>query len=345
MTSSNYSVNPNSIPPQTILLQMITGYWVSQCIYIAAKLGIADLLQDGEQHSDALAIATNTNKDSMYRLLRALASIGIFAQTKPYCFTLTPLATYLQSNVPQSLRAMSIMFGEEHYQAWGNLMSSMQTGQNAFEDLYNTNIFEFYKQNPTPGQVFDQAMTDASGIENVAVLNAYDFSAIDKLVDIGGGNGKLLSSILQAYPTMTGVLFDQPEVIHRASDLVEKSGVSDRIQLATGNFFETIPVEADAYVLKHILHDWGDEQAIAILKNCYQAMAESGRLLVIEIIILPGNEPCPAKFIDINMLVVSPGGRERTNAEYEELLKAAGFKLTRIIPTASNVSVIEGVKG
>ncbi|NEP10381.1 MAG: methyltransferase [Symploca sp. SIO2C1] len=344
MISSNYSVNPNSMPPQTNLLQMIMGYWVSQCIYIAAKLGIADLLQNGEQHSDTLASATNTNKDAMYRLLRALASIGIFAQTQPYYFKLTPLATYLQSDVPHSLKAVSIMFAEEHYQAWGNLMYSMQTGKNAFENLYGANIFEFYKQNHTSGEIFDQAMTDISVIENIAVLAAYDFSSIDKLVDVGGGNGRLLSSLIQAHSAMTGVLFDQPDVIERAFDLVEKSGISDRLQLVTGNFFETIPVGGDAYVLKHILHNWSNEQAIAILKNCYQAMVEPGRLLVIEMVIPPGNEPDPSKFLDINMLVVCPGGRERTQAEYEELFKAAGFKLTRIIPTVSDVSVIEGVK-
>ncbi len=268
------------MPPQTNLLQMITGYWVSQCIYIAAKLGIADLLQNGEQHSDTLASATNTNKDAMYRLLRALASIGIFAQTQPYYFKLTSLATYLQSDVPHSLKAVSIMFAEEHYQAWGNLMYSMQTGKNAFENLYGTNIFEFYQNNHSSGKIFDQAMTDISVIENIAVLAAYDFSSMDKLVDVGGGNGRLLSSILQAYSAMTGVLFEQPDVIERAFDLVEKSGISDRLQLVTGNFFETIPVGGDAYVLKHILHDWGNEEAIAILKNCYQAMVEAGRLLV-----------------------------------------------------------------
>ncbi|MBO1349428.1 MAG: methyltransferase [Hormoscilla sp. GUM202] len=331
--------------PNSALNNPATGYWVSQCIYIAAKLGIADLLKEGEQHCDALATATNSNKDAIYRLLRALASVGIFAETQPQYFQLTPLATYLQSDVSNSLKAYAIILGaEQPYQAWGNLMYSMQTGQNAFENLYGMNSYEFLQQNPTLGKIVDRAMTDLSGVESAGVLTAYDFSSIGKLVDVGGGNGRLLSSILQAYSTMTGVLFDRPDVIDRASDLLSTAGVSDRLQLAKGDFFNTIPEGGDAYLLKHIIHNWGDEQAIAILKNCYQAMGEAGRLLAIEMVIPPGNEPSAGKLMDINMLVMCAGGRERTEAEYGELLKAAGFKLTLIVPTASDVSVIEAVK-
>ncbi|MGK7901839.1 MAG: methyltransferase [Hormoscilla sp.] len=342
MSLSNYPVNPNQIT--TTMLEMIGGFRISQCIYIAAKLGIADLLKDGEQHCDALATATNSNKDAIYRLLRALASVGIFAETQPQYFKLTPLAICLQSDVPNSLNAYAIMLGEEVYQAWGNLMYSMETGQNAFENLYGMKLYEFFQQNSTSGKNFDRAMTDLSGVVNHAILAAYDFSGIGKLVDVGGGNGRLLSSILEAYPTMTGVLFDRPDVINRASDWLSITVLGDRLKLAKGDFFKTMPVGGDAYLLKHIIHNWGDDRAIAILKNCYQAMGEQGRLLAIETVILPGNEPDPSKFMDISMLVLSGGGRERTEAEYGELLKAAGFKLTKIVPTASEVSVIEAVK-
>lgn len=344
MTTSKDPVNQKQIPPPIPLLQMIAGYWASRCIYIAAKLGIADLLKDGEQHSDALARATNSNKDVLYRLLRALASVGIFAETQPHYFQLTPLATYLQSDTPNSLKALAIMLGSEHYQTWGNLMYSVQTGQNAVEKLYGMSFYELCQQNPTKAKIFGQAMTELSGLENAAVLAAYDFSSIGKLVDVGGGNGRLLSSILQAYSHITGVLFDRPDVIDRGSDWLYTTGVGDRTQLAKGDFFKTMPVGGDAYLLKRIIHNWGDEQAIAILKNCYQAMGEKGRLLAIEMVIPPGNEFCVGKFMDINMLLHFTGGRERTEAEHGELLKAAGFKITKIVPTESEVSVIEAVK-
>ncbi|NEO52361.1 MAG: methyltransferase [Okeania sp. SIO3B5] len=332
------------MPSPTTLLEAIRGYRISQCIYIAAKLGIADLLKDGEQHCDVLATVTNTNKDAIYRLLRALASVGIFAETQPHYFQLTPLAAYLQSDVPNSLKAYAIMLGEEHYQAWGSIMYSIQTGENAFENLYGMNFYEFFKQNSASAKTFDQAMTDLSGVVNVSILAAYNFSSIGKLVDVGGGNGKLLSSILEAYPTMTGVLFDQPDVIDRASDLLKTIGLSNSLQLAKGDFFKTVPVGGDAYMLKHIIHNWGDEEAIAILQNCYQAMRDRGVLLLMEIVIPPGNEPCTGKFMDINMLTICPGGRERTETEYRNLLKKAGFKLTKIVPTESEISIIEAVK-
>ena len=344
MNSSNYPANQDKITPPQTMLQMIRGYRVSQCIYIAAKLGIADLLENGEQHCDALATATNTNQGAIYRLLRALASVGIFAEAKPYYFKLTPLATYLQSNTQNSLKAYSIMLGEEHYQAWGNLMYSVQTGQSSFENLYGTDFYEFFQRHPSSGKNFDRAMTDLSGVVNSAVLAAYNFSSIGKLVDVGGGNGRLLSSILEAYSTMTGVLFDKPDAIDGAWDLLEKAGKRNRIQLAKGDFFQAVPAGGDAYMLKHILHNWGNEQAIAILKNCYRAMGEKGILLAIEIVIPPGNKPSTGKFMDLNMLVHFNGGRERTEAEYRELFKAAGFQITKIVPTESEVSVIEAVK-
>ncbi|NEP00094.1 MAG: methyltransferase [Symploca sp. SIO2E9] len=334
----------NPIPPQMTMMQMASGYFVSQSIYVAAKLGIADLLKDSQLHCDALAAATDTHSDSLYRILRLLASVGIFAETEPRCFELTPLAACLQSDIPDSIRAFTIMLGEEHYQACGNLMHSIKTGECAFNNSYGINIFEYLQQNPSSAQIFDQAMTQLSVAENSAVLAAYDFSSIGKLVDIGGGNGALLAAILQTQPSMSGVLFELPDVINRAKDVLEKAGVSKRTQLVGGSFLETIPAGGDAYMLKHIAHNWDDEQVISILKRTHQAMPQDGRLLVMEPVIPPGNEPFFGKLLDIVMLVVSPSGRERTEAKYQELFKLAGFKLTKIFPTPSDISVIEGVK-
>ncbi|MEM8722519.1 MAG: methyltransferase [Cyanobacteria bacterium P01_G01_bin.39] len=332
----------NQTPPQIAMLEMASSYWLSQCIYVAAKLGIADLLKEGAKSCDTLAAATATHRDSLYRLLRALASAGIFAETEPNCYELTPLAVCLQSDVPESIRATCIMLGEEHYQAWGNVMHSVKTGGNAFEQRYNMPIFQYYRQNPLPAKIFEQAMSNGSVIENGAISKAYDFSSIGKLVDVGGGYGSLIAVILQHNPAMTGVLFDEPYMIEKAEETSEISQVKERCQLVGGNFFESVPAGADAYLLKRIIHDWDDEKAIKILQNCHQAMGEKGRLLIIELVIPPENN-MGSFFLDMHMLVLTPGGRERTQTQYRELLKAAGFKLTKIVPTQSGYSLIEGV--
>lgn len=334
----------NTISPEMAIAQMISSYWVSQCIYVAAKLGIADLLKDGAKHCDALATATNTHSDSLYRVLRALSSVGIFVETEPRYFQLTPLATVLQNDVPNSLKAFVLMLGEEHYQAWGNLLDSIRTGECAFEQKYGMNIFEYYLQNPTSGKIFEDAMTNFSTIENVAVIEAYDFSKINTLVDVGGGYGSLLVSILHQYPTLQGILFDETFVIEQAEAFFQQQEIRDRTSRIGGNFFETIPSGGDAYLLKHIIHDWDDSRAIAILQNCHKAINPGGKILVIEQVIPPGNEPFGGKFLDINMLVMSPGGRERTQAEYQELFKQSGFQLTQIIPTSQDISIVEGIK-
>lgn len=333
-----------SLPPQTVLMQMATSNWISQAVYVAAKLGIADLLKEGAKHCDELASLTKTHARSLYRLLRALASLGVFAETESGYFTLTPLADYLRSDRPDSLRAMAIMNGEEHYKAWGELMQSVQTGESAFEHLYGMQIFQYYAQNPEPAQIFDRAMTSYSSIESAAVVENYDFSSIQTLVDVAGGHGNLLASILKANPSMKGMLFDRLSVIEGAKPLLEAAGVLDRCQLGSGDFFESVPTGGDAYILKHIVHDWGDEQAIAILKRCHEAMPENGKLLLVEQVIPPGNEPFVGKLLDLNMLVMCSGGCERTEAEYRTLLKKAGFKLTKIVPTHADVSVIEGTR-
>lgn len=229
------------LPPQKAILQMATGYWVSQSIYIAAKLGIADLLKDGSKSCDTLAYSAGVNPRLLYRLMRALASVGVFAEKEQGCFTLTPFAACLQSDVPGSMRALVIMCGEEHYQAWGDILYSLGTGGSAFEHLYGMPLFQYYAQNPESGKIFDQAMTSHSSIENADINASYDFSGLHKLVDIGGGQGNLIASILKANPKMQGMLFDLPHVIEGAKNFIEAEGVSQRCELVGGDFFESVP--------------------------------------------------------------------------------------------------------
>lgn len=332
------------ITPQQTLLQMVSGYWVSQVIYVAAKLGIADFLQAEAKHCDELATLTGTDARALYRLMRALASLGIFAEGESGYFQLTPLAACLQSQAPNSARSLVIMRGEEPYRAWGDLLYSIQTNASAFERIYGMNLFQYHAENPEPAKIFDQAMTSLSSIESSAVLESYDFSAFHKLVDVAGGQGRLIAAILNAYPRIEGVLFDQDSVIATARPILKSAGVLDRCQIVGGNFFERAPTGGDAYLLKHILHDWDDERAIAILRSCHQAMVDTGKVLIVEQIIPPGNDPVVSKLYDLHMLVLCPGGRERTVAEYQSLLEATGFRLTGITPTTADVSLIEGVK-
>jgi len=336
---------PNqAMPPQLAVLQMASGYWVSRSIYVAAKLGIADLLKDSPKSCDELATATGTHAPSLYRVLRALASLGVFAETQPNHFTLTPLAACLQSDVPNSFRAFVIMLGEEQYRAWGELMHSVQTGGSSFEHIYGMNLYEYLAQNPESAKIFDESMTNFSAIENAAIAASYDFSSIQTLVDIAGGQGLLIASILKSNPTLKGVLFDQPHVIERAKRFLEAEGVLERCQLAAGSFFESVPEGGDAYILKNILLDWDDERAIGILKRCHKVMADNGKLLVAQQVIPPGSQPFIAKFLDLHMLAVTPGGRVRTEAEYRALFEKAGFKLTKIVPTQDEMSLIEGIR-
>lgn len=334
----------SDISPQSVMLQMVHSNWIFQIIYAAAKLGIADLLKDGSLSCDQLACATGTHARSLYRLMRALASVGVFAENEQGNFTLTPLAACLLSDVPGSIRAAAIMLGEEHYRAWGDILYSVRTGSSAFRHLYGTDVFQYYAQNPEPAKIFSQAMTSVSTIEDTAVTEAYDFSKIQKLIDVGGGHGSLITSILKSNPNLKGVLFDQPFVIEGAKHLFEQQGVSSRCEFVSGDFFQSVPTGGDAYILKHIIHDWDDETAIAILKHCHQAMVENDLLLLVEMVIPPGNHSFLGKLVDVNMLIMCGGGCERTEAEYQTLLKRAGFKLIKIFPTQSDASVIESIR-
>ena len=325
------------------LARMISGYWISQGVYVAAKLKIADLLAQRSQSVSELAAATKTHEPSLYRLLRALASVGVFAEQTDGRFRLTPMAECLRSDVSGSQWAMAVMMGEEHYQAWGELLFSVQTGEIAFDKVFGKPIFEHLSEHPASAAIFDQAMTSVHGSETAPMVRSYDFSAINTLADIGGGNGIVISSVLKTYPHMQGILFDLPHVIERAKASLKSAGVADRCQTFSGNFFESVPSGADAYLMRHIIHDWDDDKAITILRNCHRGLNTDGRVLIVESVIAPGNDPSFAKLLDLTMMVL-PGGKERTAVEYQRLLEASGFELTQIILTSCDVSMIEGRK-
>jgi hypothetical protein len=329
--------------PQQQIAQMLTGYWLAQAVYVAAKLGLADLLKDGPRTAADLATATQSRARPLYRLLRALASVGVFAEDDWQRFSLTPLAECLRSDVPGSQRAMAITAGELFYPAWGELLYSVQTGGTAFEKVYGQPVFDYLNNNPAQARLFDETMVGVHGRETAAMLDAYDFSGVRVLADIGGGNGSVFTAVLKKHPAMRGVLFDLPGVAERARANVEVAGLVGRCQVVGGSFFESVPPGADAYLLRHIIHDWDDEKATTILRNVHRAMGTGGKLLVVESVIPPGNEPSFGKFLDLAMLVI-PGGEERTEEEYRSLYQAAGFRLTRIVPTQAEVSVIEGQK-
>ena len=330
--------------PQFAMLQMITGFWVSRAIYIAAKLGLADLVKDSPKTAVELARLTGTHSPSLYRALRALASVGVFADDGGGRFAQTPLSETLRSDTPGSLRAIAIVeLGQERFPAWGNLMHSVKTGETAFDNIYKQSAWEYYARNPEDARNFNEAMKALTEMINVATLEAYDFSSVDKLVDVAGGTGGLISAILAAHPRMRGVLFDLPHVIAEAGPALDAAGVLDRCETAAGDFFRTVPEGGAAYVMKWIIHDWDDEKATVILKNIHRAMDEKGKLLLIEMIVLEGNQPDLSKLLDLNMMVIT-GGRERTEGEFKSLLAASGFELTRVIRTTSPVCVIEAVR-
>jgi hypothetical protein len=326
---------------QDRLAGMITGYWVSQMVHVAAKLGLADRLADGPRSVDELAAATGTHARSLYRLLRALAGVGVFSEADDGRFTQTALSEALRKDVPGSQWAMAVMMGEEHYQAWGGLLESVRTGQTAFDRLYGRPIFEYLGEHPEQAEVFDAAMTSIHGQETLAMLDAYDLSGVGVLADVGGGNGTNLIGVLGRYPEMRGVLFDLPHVIERASAGLERAGLSRRCEVVGGDFFGSIPVRADAYHVRHILHDWDDEKAGLILRNLRMAMPARAKLVVVEHVLPPGDEPSFGKLLDLNMLLL-PGGVERTAEEFRLLYERSGFRLTRIVPTEGDLSVVEG---
>ena len=331
-----------SVPPDAVLMQMLFGAQMQRGVCLTVRLGIPDLLAEQTQTAEELAAKTGTHAPSLYRLLRTLASIGVFAENAEKKFELTPISALLRDGAPNSMSDFAVMMGEEWiWQAWGELPYSVQTGGVAHEKAQGMGSFEFFQKNAEAGKVFNAAMTNFTRAIIPAFVEAYDFSGVNRLVDVAGGHGLLLAGVLMANPHLRGVLFDLPFVLEGAGGLLAEEGVSDRVELVSGNFFESVPAGADAYMMKHIIHDWDDESSIKILRNIRSATDENGKILIVEMVVPEGSEPHPSKALDILMLVME-GGKERTKDEYRGLLEASGFRLTRIIPTKSPYSVIEG---
>jgi hypothetical protein len=328
------------------MLQLVSGYWLSQLVFVAAKLGVADELRGGPATAKALATRVGVHAPSLYRVLRALASCGVFAETTGGRFKLTPLAATLRSDAPGSLRDFAEMMVEGYnWQAWGDLLHGVRTGEQPFDHVHGVPTFEWFAQHPEDERIFAAAMASLSGTENDAVARTYPFGALRTLVDVGGAHGHLLATILRRHRQLRGILFDQPQVVEAAarSGYLAARDLAGRCQVRGGSFFDTVPAGADAYLMKYVIHDWDDERALRILHNCREAMAAGGRVLLVEHVIQPGNRPDFGKLLDINMLVVAPGGRERTREEFRSLLGRARLRLRRIVPTESRVQILEAV--
>ena len=327
--------------PELELLRLVNGFQVSQAIHVAATLGIADLLAGGPRTSDELARETASNPEALYRLLRALAAAGVFSEEEGRRFALTELGEGLRSDAPGSLAGWAAYFvGPASWRAWGALLHSVRTGENAFRHVHGTDAWSWRAERPEESALFDRAMMTATRIMNRALIDSYDFSRFGTVVDVGGGNGALLATLLATYPELRGVLFDQPHVVAGADDVLRGAGVADRCQVVGGSFFDVVPEGGDAYVLKAIVHDWEDPESLAILRACRAAMPEGAVLLLIERVLGPPNEDLVTKLIDLNMLV-HPGGRERTLHEFDSLLQAGGFELVGATRTPAGFSAIE----
>jgi SAM-dependent methyltransferase len=328
-----------------MLRQLAFAMRISRALYAAAQLGIADLLAGGPMTSERLALAAGADAQSLRRLLRALVAYGVFEEDAPDRYCLNAAAELLRRDVPGSQRA-AVLFtaGDMTWQLWADVLESVRTGHAVVERAFGKNIFERHAQNGEESALFGQAMAAFSAALSLPLITAYDFSSFSCIADVGGGTGRLLADILAANPEVRGILFDLPDVSTAAPPLLEASGVAGRCKLVVGNFFEGVPAGADAYLLKHVLHDWDDARAITIISNCRKAMAPSATLLIVERVLPERAEEgraAEAYLVDLEMLVQAPGGRERTESEFQAILSAAGFAMTRIVPTTTPVIVIE----
>ena len=330
-----------TLPPHVQLVQMAMAHWGSQILYVAAKLNLADHLAQGPKSADALAGPTATHAPSLYRLMRTLASLGILTEDGSHRFALTPLGETLKTGAPGAARATVLTIANETWvQGFGQLLYSVQTGKSGFEKMLGMPVFDWLAKNPEDASLFSETMVGIHGSEPPAVAAAYDFSGLKTIVDVGGATGNLVTTIVGRYPGSRGILYDLPHVVRDAPTLIQARGLTDRVTIQGGSFFEKVPSGGDAYLLSHIIHDWSEEQCLTILGNCRRAMSPTSRLLIIEMVLPTGNAPHPGKILDM-MMLVGPGGQERTEQEYGALLAKAGLRLTRIVPTESPVSVVE----
>jgi hypothetical protein len=332
-----------AVPPHVQLIQMGTASWVSAVVYGAAKLGIADHLAGGPRSAAELAGTTRTHAPSLHRLMRTLAGLGILTEREGQRFALTPMGEALRTDAPGSARATLLAFcGPAFWHSWEEILYSLETGKTGFEKANGRPFFDYLAQHPQEASYFSEAMVGYHGAEPAAVASAYDFSEFKTIVDVGGATGNMLAAILSQHAAPRGVLYDRPHVVTDAPALLEARGIASRVTIEPGDFFERVPAGGDAYLLSHIIHDWNEEQCLTILGHCRNVIQPDGRLLIVETVLPPGDTPHQGKVQDMVMLVF-PGGQERTEAEYASLLGKARFRLSRVVPTASIVSVVEAV--
>jgi hypothetical protein len=327
--------------------KLIGGYRISQALYVAVELGIPDLLTNGPKHCDDLAVQTQTHGPTLYRVLRFLAGAGLFNEIAPREFELTQLGSALRGDIQGSIGpAVRLWLSESHWVPWSQLLHSVRSGEHAFSRAHGIGVFDYLNQNPEIASIFNATMTAGSARLGAALVKEYDFSGIRKIVDVGGGHGFTLATILAAHPAMHGVLYDQPDVVAGAAPVLDKAGISNRCEVIGGSFFDSVPPGADAYVLKQVVHDWDDEQSLAILRNCRAVLPKGGKLLLVERQIAENNrEAMRVLHIDMEMLI-NVSGLERTDAEYRSLFERAGFRPTGIVPLmdGAGFSVFEAVR-
>ena len=321
------------VPPFVQLYELTTGAWLTQAISVAARLGVADAIASGATTSAAIAQQVGAHAPTLYRLLRALADHGVFAQGAGDRFALTPIGQSLRSDAPHSMRRWAIWTGAPFYrEAWSDLENAVRTGEPSFARVHGTDLFGYLEDHPGAAAIFDGAMKDIAGNFLAGILAVYNFADRSTVVDVGGGSGTLLAAILQAVPRARGVLFDIPAVVASAGPVMQAAGVAERCQTVPGNFFDEVPPEGDLYILSNIIHDWDDDKALRILRTCRAAMAANSRLLIIELVLPDDARPSMGKLLDLEMLSVTPNGRQRTEAEYVELLARAGLQATGVVP-------------
>ena len=330
-------------PPGPSMLDLITSGWVAQGVYSVTKLGIVEALRDGPRSADAIADSVGADPDAVYRLMRMLASRGVFTSQPDRRFSLAPMGKALLADAPDSMRGYALFVGDPlHWEHWGQLSRSVLTGKCAIEEVRGKPTFEWFEDVPELAAVFNDGMTSISKMETPLIVSAYDFSSFGTIVDVGGGHGLLLSEILRQAHNSSGILFDAESVIEGAPTVLEPAGVSGRCAVVAGSFFESVPAGGDAYVLKHIIHDWDDEKSVRILRNVRTAMNPDAKVLIAEAVVPDDDREHVSKLLDLEMLVAATG-RERTEAEYADLLRQAGLRHTRTVATVGPGSIVEAV--
>jgi SAM-dependent methyltransferase len=334
---------PAEAPPHVQVIQLATAYWISRAVYAAARLGIADLLTEGPRDAGALAAATGMHAPSLRRVLRTLASVGLFSTDSQGRFSLTPLGATLRTDAPGAARSTVIaLAGEWWWSAWGETLHAVRTGETGLERALGMSEYSYLAQHPEEALHFNAAMIGFHGDEPAAIVDSYDFSGVRTIVDVGGGSGNLLGTVLLANPYPRGVLLERPQVVPEAMQHLRAAGVADRCHVVGGDFLEAVPEGGDLYIVSHCIHNWDEPNCLKILQNCRRAMRPGGRLLIVEAVVSQADEPDPAKILDLAMLLV-PGGQERSEDEYGALLAKAGFRLTRVVPTRTSASLVEAI--